>query len=193
LISQLQQGEISVITRLGDPLYKLELSSLVPYSGLPSATFHFPIGQVSVEESRNEEEEKLLSVNGIAKSDFLDGVLTAQYDKNNLNLRYCYKDSELTLVPSVSLPSNAVSIDFKTRFGPSDKLSYHYNFDTDAWNAVYKHTVGKNFKVKAGYDSEVQVVWTSLWVRTLQLLCSVISCGAIERMNLEISLLEQRI
>jgi hypothetical protein len=44
-----------------------------------------------VEESRNEEEEKLLSVNGIAKSDFLDGVLTAQYDKNNLNLRYCYK------------------------------------------------------------------------------------------------------
>jgi hypothetical protein len=146
-----------------------------------------------VEESRNEEEEKLLSVNGIAKSDFLDGVLTAQYDKNNLNLRYCYKDSELTLVPSVSLPSNAVSIDFKTRFGPSDKLSYHYNFDTDAWNAVYKHTVGKNFKVKAGYDSEVQVVWTSLWVRTLQLLCSVISCGAIERMNLEISLLEQRI
>jgi hypothetical protein len=72
-------------------------------------------------------------------------------------------------------------------------FSYHYNFDTDAWNAVYKHTVGKNFKVKAGYDSEVQVVWTSLWVRTLQLLCSVISCGAIERMNLEISLLEQRI
>ena len=39
----------------------------------------------------NEEEEKLLSVDGIAKSDFLDGVLTAHYDKNNLNLRYCYK------------------------------------------------------------------------------------------------------
>ena len=57
----------------------------------PRATFHFPIGQVSVEESRNEEEEKLLSVDGIAKSDFLDGVLTAHYDKNNLNLRYCYK------------------------------------------------------------------------------------------------------
>nr|CAB3453540.1 unnamed protein product [Digitaria exilis] len=33
LIYQLQQGEISVITRLGGPLYKLELSSLVPYSG----------------------------------------------------------------------------------------------------------------------------------------------------------------
>nr|CAB3465820.1 unnamed protein product [Digitaria exilis] len=33
LIYQLQQGEIPVITRLGGPLYKLELSSLVPYSG----------------------------------------------------------------------------------------------------------------------------------------------------------------
>jgi hypothetical protein len=42
-------------------------------------------------EERTEEEEKLLSVYGIAKSDFLDGVLTAQYAENNLNLRYCYK------------------------------------------------------------------------------------------------------
>ncbi|WVZ74671.1 hypothetical protein U9M48_022830 [Paspalum notatum var. saurae] len=159
-----QQGEVAVITRLGDPLYKIELSSLVPYSGLPRATFRFPIGQVSVEERRNEDDEKVLSVYGIAKSDFLDGVLTAQYNENDLNLRYCYKDNELTLVPSVSLPSNAVSIAFKRRFGPDDKLSYHYNFDTDDWNAVYKHTVGKNFKVKAGYDSEVRVGWASLWV-----------------------------
>ncbi|CAO2046524.1 unnamed protein product [Urochloa humidicola] len=161
---KLQRGEVSVITRLGDPLYKVELSSFVPYSGLPRATFHFPIGQVSVEERINEEEERLLSVYGIAKSDFMDGVLTAQYNENNLNLRYCYKDNELTLVPSVSLPSNAVSIDFKRRFGPSDKLSYHYNFETDDWNAVYKYTVGKNFKVKAGYDSVVRVGWASLWV-----------------------------
>ena len=36
LVSQAQQGEVSVITSLGDPLYKLELSSLVPYSGLVS-------------------------------------------------------------------------------------------------------------------------------------------------------------
>ncbi|CAN6279146.1 unnamed protein product, partial [Urochloa humidicola] len=161
---KLQQGEVSVITRLGDPLYKLELSSLVPYSGLPRATFHFPIGQVSLTERINEEEEKFMSVYGIAKSDFMDGVLTAQYNENNLNLRYCYKDNELTLVPSVSLPSNAVCIDFKRRFGPSDKLSYRYNFETDDWNAVYKYTVGKNFKVKAGYDSEVRVGWASLWV-----------------------------
>uniref|UniRef100_J3LEM6 Outer envelope pore protein 37, chloroplastic n=1 Tax=Oryza brachyantha TaxID=4533 RepID=J3LEM6_ORYBR len=158
-----KQGEVAVITRLGDPSYKLELSSLVPYNGLPRATFHFPIGQVSVEEIRNED-EKNLSLSGIAKSDFLDGILTAQYYENDLNLRYCYKDDELTLIPSVSLPSNAVSLDFKRRFSPSDKLSYRYNFYTDYWNAVYKHTVGKNFKVKTGYDSEVRVGWASLWV-----------------------------
>jgi hypothetical protein len=46
----------------------------------------------------------------------------------------------------------------------SPPFSYHYSFDTDDWNAVYKHTVGKNFKVKAGYDSEVRVGWASLWV-----------------------------
>ena len=46
----------------------------------------------------------------------------------------------------------------------SSPFSYHYSFDTDDWNAVYKHTVGKNFKVKAGYDSEVRVGWASLWV-----------------------------
>jgi hypothetical protein len=46
----------------------------------------------------------------------------------------------------------------------SPPFSYRYIFDTDEWNAVYKHKVGKNFKVKAGYDSEVRVGWASLWV-----------------------------
>lgn len=63
----------------------------------PRATFHFPIGQVSVEEKRNEDDEKVLSVYGIGKSDFLDGVLTAQYNENDLNLRYCYKVSYLMI------------------------------------------------------------------------------------------------
>lgn len=57
----------------------------------PRATLHFPIGQFSVEERTNEEDQKMLSVYGIAKTDFLDGILTAQYNENDLNLRYCYK------------------------------------------------------------------------------------------------------
>jgi hypothetical protein len=42
--------------------------------------------------------------------------------------------------------------------------SYGYNFDSNFWSAVYKHTYGKDFKFKAGYDSEVRLGWASLWV-----------------------------
>ena len=76
---------------------KCERFHLFYFIWQPRATFHFPIGQVSVEERRNEDDEKVLSVYGIGKSDFLDGVLTAQYNENDLNLRYCYKVSYLML------------------------------------------------------------------------------------------------
>lgn len=42
--------------------------------------------------------------------------------------------------------------------------SYWYNFDSNYWSAVYKRTYGKDFKFKAGYDSEVGLGWASLWV-----------------------------
>lgn len=42
--------------------------------------------------------------------------------------------------------------------------SYWYNFDSNYWSTVYKHTVGKDFKFKAGYDSEVRLGWASIWV-----------------------------
>lgn len=29
---------------------------------------------------------------------------------------------------------------------------------------MYKHTVGKDYKFKVGYDSEVRLGWASLWV-----------------------------
>ncbi|KAL8557576.1 hypothetical protein ACS0TY_004865 [Phlomoides rotata] len=41
--------------------------------------------------------------------------------------------------------------------------SYLYHFDTNNWNAVYKHRVGKDYKFKAGYDSDVRLGWASLW------------------------------
>ena len=43
-------------------------------------------------------------------------------------------------------------------------VSYWYHFDSDNWSVVYKHTVGKDYKLKAGYDSEVRLGWASLWV-----------------------------
>ena len=46
--------------------------------------------------------------------------------------------------------------------------SYCYNFDSNYWSAVYKRTYGKDFKFKAGYDSEVRLGWASLWVKCSQ-------------------------
>lgn len=159
-----QQGELTMVANLSDPGYKIELASAVPSIGLPRATLKFPYGEVSVEEKENDEEKRILSVSSIVKGSVLNGACTALYKDESLNLRYCYKDEEMSFIPSISLPSNAVSFAFKRRFGPSDKLSYWYNFDTNYWSTVYKHTVAKDYKFKAGYDSEVKLGWASLWV-----------------------------
>ncbi|XP_058184238.1 outer envelope pore protein 37, chloroplastic [Rhododendron vialii] len=159
-----QQGEVTMVADLAGPAYKFELSSAVPSVGLPKATFKFPIGEVSLEEKEEEEVKKMLSINGIVKGQLLNGVCTAQYQDESLNLRYLYKDEQMAFIPSISLPSNALSMAFKRRFGPSDKLSYWYNFDSNYWSTVYKHTVGNDYKFKVGYDSEVRLGWASLWV-----------------------------
>lgn len=159
-----QQGEVAMVADLAGPAYKFELSSALPSIGLPKATFKFPIGEVSFEEKEEEEVKKMLSINGIVKGQLLNGVCTAQYQDESLNLRYLYKDEQMAFIPSISLPSNALSMGFKRRFGPSDKLSYWYNFDSNYWSTVYKHTVGNDYKFKVGYDSEVRLGWASLWV-----------------------------
>ncbi|WOL00395.1 outer envelope pore protein 37, chloroplastic isoform X2 [Canna indica] len=159
-----QQGEVTMIASLLNPSYKLEVSSLVPSVCPPRATVRFPLGEVSVEERKDLEAEKVLSINGILKGQLLNGVCTASYKDEDLNLRYSYKDEEMSFIPSISLPSNAVSLAFKRRFSPADKLSYWYHFDSSQWSMVYKHTVGKDLKFKAGYDSEVRLGWASLWV-----------------------------
>jgi len=153
-----------MVANLADPGYALELSSLVPSVGPPRATLRFPLGEVSLEERDDEEEKRTLSINGILKGQILNGVCSAQYRDEDMKLRYIYKDEEMSFIPSISLPSNAFSFAFKRQFGPSDKLSYWYNFDSNFWSAVYKHTYGKDFKFKAGYDSEVRLGWASLWV-----------------------------
>lgn len=159
-----QQGEVTMVADLADPGYALELSTAVPTVGLPKATFRFPVGEISLQEEEQEEFKRLLSVNGIVKAQLLNGTGTAQYKDEEMNLRYSYKDEQMSFIPSLSLPSNALSFAFKRRFGPSNKLSYWYNFDSNYWSAVYKRTYGQDFKFKAGYDSEVRLGWASLWV-----------------------------
>ncbi|XP_028782809.1 outer envelope pore protein 37, chloroplastic-like [Neltuma alba] len=159
-----QQGEVTMVADLADPGYALELSTAVPTVGLPKATFRCPIGEVSLQEEEDEEFKRLLSVSGIVKGQFFNGIGTAQYRDDEMKLRYSLKDKQMSFIPSLSLPSNALSFAFKRRFGPSNKLSYWYNFDSNFWSAVYKRTYGKDFKFKAGYDSEVRLGWASLWV-----------------------------
>lgn len=159
-----KQGELALVANIAEPGYALELSSLVPSVGLPKATLKFPLGEVSLEEREEEEEKKLLSINGIIKGQVLNGLCTAQYSDEELRLRFAYKDEALSFIPSISLPSNTLSFAFKRRFSPTDKLSYWYNFDSNYWSAVYKRTYGKDFKFKAGYDSEVGLGWASVWV-----------------------------
>lgn len=153
-----------MVADLAGPGYKFELSSAVPAIGFPKATLKFPIGEVSLEEKEEEEVKKMLSVNGILQHQILNGVFSAQFRDDDLKLRYLYKDEQVAFIPSISMPSNAISFAFKRRFSPSDKLSYWYNLDSNYWSTVYKHTVGKDYKFKVGYDSEVRLGWASLWV-----------------------------
>ncbi|OMO93553.1 hypothetical protein COLO4_16819 [Corchorus olitorius] len=158
-----KQGEVAMVA-LAAPGYAVELSSPVPYAGLPKATFRFPMGEVSLEEREEEDVPRALSIDGILKGQFLNGVCAAIYKDEELKLRYSYKDGAMAFIPSISLPSNAASFAFKRRFNPSNKLSYWYNLDSNYWSAVYKHTYEKDFKFKAGYDSEVRLGWASLWI-----------------------------
>ncbi|CAN6326141.1 unnamed protein product [Urochloa humidicola] len=159
-----QQGEVSVTANLGDSPCKIELSSMVPPNGLPRATFFFPNGEVSIKEKTLDEGDRILSVNGIVKSHVLNGACTAVYNDNAMNIKYRYKDDEISFIPSISLPSNALSFAFKRQLTPSAKLSYWYNFDTNYWGAIYKHKENKHLKWKAGYESDNRLGWASLWV-----------------------------
>ncbi|WOH15147.1 hypothetical protein DCAR_0934684 [Daucus carota subsp. sativus] len=161
-----QQGELAVVADLTSTGYKFELSSALPSGGLPRASLRFPLGEVSLEEKEEDKDhvKKMLSINGILKGQLLKGVCTAIYRDEKLNMRYSYKDEQMSFIPSISLPSNTLSLAFKRQYSPSDKLSYFYNFNSNFWSVVYKHKVGKDYKFKAGYDSEVQLGWASFWV-----------------------------
>ncbi|XP_065860857.1 outer envelope pore protein 37, chloroplastic [Euphorbia lathyris] len=159
-----QQGEVAVVAKISDPGFALEVSSPVPSFGLPRATLKFPVGEVSLEERQDEEVRRTLAVSGVVKGQILNGLCTAQFTDEALKLRYAFKDEALSFIPSISLPSNAVSFAFKRRFTPNNKLSYWYDIDSNNWSAVYKQTYGKDYKFKAGYDSDVRLGWASLWV-----------------------------
>lgn len=72
----------------------------------PKATLKFPLGEVSLEEREDDEVKRVLSINGIVKDNLLNGVCTAQYEDEELKLRYSFK----VFLCSLSLPSLSLSL-----------------------------------------------------------------------------------
>lgn len=160
---QARQGELKLLTSLADSRYKAELSCDVPSIGLPRAVVTFPIGEVKLEDEI-QDQRRVLSINGFVAGNLMKGLCLAEYNDKNLNLKYKYKDQAMTITPSISLPSNELSLGFKRQFNPFNKLSYFYDFNSTEWSAVYKHQPIEDFKVKVGYDSKVRLGWASAWV-----------------------------
>lgn len=160
---QAQQGELKLTARSSNAAYQAEISYDVPATGLPRASLVFPNGELKVEEEQ-QEEMRALSINGFVGAKVLNGLVVADCRDENLSLKYRYKDAEMTIAPTITVLSKSLALAFKRQFNPANKLSYLYNFDSAAWSAVYKHTPSENFKIKAGYDSDVQIAWVSAWV-----------------------------
>lgn len=159
-----RQGELTMMANLSEPGYSFVLASSIPSVNPPKATLKFPCGEVSLQEKQDDKEKRILSLSGIVMGPILHGGCTALYNDGSLNIRYSYKDEEMSFKPCISLPSNAVSFAFKRYFGPADKLSYWYSFDNNYWSTVYKHIISKDCKFKAGYDSKVRLGWASFWI-----------------------------
>ncbi|KAL9273400.1 Outer envelope pore protein 37, chloroplastic-like protein [Drosera capensis] len=161
-----QRGHVGVVANLADPAYKVQLVSTIPSTRLPKVALQVPFAEVSLEEGEEFAicRKRIWLINGLARASVPNGVCTASYIDGNLDLRYLYKDEEITFGSGISLPLNTLDpleekknihrILFKRSFGPSSKLSYSYVFDSNHWTAVYKHKIGKDCKLKLGYDSE---------------------------------------
>lgn len=158
-----QQGEVKLIARSTDASYQAEIGYDVPAAGLPRASLIFPFGEVKLEEEQRED-GRVLSINGFVGGRLLNGLAVAEYRDEIVGLKYKYKDSEMTIAPSILVPSKSLTLAFKRQFDQANKLSYVYNFDSTSWSAVYKHIPSENFKLKAGYDSDARIGWASAWV-----------------------------
>lgn len=82
--------------RLFDTWYNPECNKYISCIAFqPKSTLKFPFGEVSLEENEEQEVEEdvspKLSVSGIFKAQLLNGICNAQYQDDNLNLRYSYK------------------------------------------------------------------------------------------------------
>ena len=113
------------------------------------------MGELKLEEEQREW-GTALSVNGLIGTKLLNGLVLAEYRDEELNLKYKYKvyflyiiwsqnlfytssngrltaeafiqDEELTIAPSISLPSQSLSLAFKRQFDQANKLRLLFTF-----------------------------------------------------------------
>ncbi|EFJ28695.1 hypothetical protein SELMODRAFT_145368 [Selaginella moellendorffii] len=158
-----QEGELRIIATTKDSRYKAEIATETPPTSRPRLSFTFPNGEIKLEDEMKNE-ARALSISGFVGASLGSGVFVADYKEENASLKYKFKDEEMTLCPTISWPSQALAVSFKRQFDEANKLSYMYNFNNEAWSAIFKHKATENFKIKMGYDSDVGVSWASAWV-----------------------------
>ncbi|KAL3685054.1 hypothetical protein R1sor_003076 [Riccia sorocarpa] len=171
-----EQGDLTLTANAFNDKYRAELRlDVPPTDGMPRGSVSFPFGEFKVFRVTGEDEEgeefSQMQTSGFLAGSAFGGRVVADYKNDELQLRYAYKDDEMTLTPSVTLPfpytdnpSLSPSVQFKRQFDEANKLSYLYNFSSTDWSAVYKHKPNDTFKLKLGYDSNVRLLWGSTWV-----------------------------
>eukprot|EP00245_Coleochaete_scutata_P008333 TRINITY_DN2514_c0_g1_i1.p1 TRINITY_DN2514_c0_g1~~TRINITY_DN2514_c0_g1_i1.p1 ORF type:complete len:300 (+),score=62.92 TRINITY_DN2514_c0_g1_i1:151-1050(+) len=159
-----QQGAIVADWRDKKDKFRGLFTYEVPVAALTRVDFSFPTGEVRYVDEPGYGESS--GISGFVGGKALKGLVLAEARLNDpsLNLKYTYKDSEATVIPCISLPSKAVTLQFKRQFDAKRKLSFMYDFQSVSWNMVLKNKPHDDLKMKLGYDSEKRLGWGSLWI-----------------------------
>jgi hypothetical protein len=120
-----------------------------------------PFGQLSYQ---HYDDAVPAGVTAALKVPLLQGTLLAEGHSQlrTLDLTYRYKDDDVTVIPSVLLPSLQSSCVFKRRFSNGHKLSFRYFPGTTEFDTQYKYS-RQPLLYKAGYTSSQGVFWAGLW------------------------------
>ncbi|GAQ87225.1 putative chloroplast outer envelope protein 37 [Klebsormidium nitens] len=120
-----------------------------------------PLGQLSYQHF---DDAVPAGVTAALKLPLLRGTLLAEGHSalRTLDLTYRYKDDDVTVIPSVLLPTLQSSCVFKRRFNNGHKVSFRYFPGTTEFDTQYKYS-RRSLLYKAGYTSSQGVFWAGLW------------------------------
>eukprot|EP00897_Mesotaenium_endlicherianum_P005461 jgi/Mesen1/4943/ME000247S04232 len=163
---QEKKGTLHTTLQTEDRTYKADASFNIRPEAFTRATVSFPYGQVTYVPDSDDEYGEAPGVSASLAVPVLRGLAYADYSQpdESLDVRYTYKDDEITVTPAMRLPQKDVMITFKRRFNRSNKLSLMYDFRDVVTSVVYKYEMPPNLKSKIGYDSRVRLLWGCFWL-----------------------------